>query len=346
MKIGMRNKEVAQVLEEIGYRLEIDGKEPRFKIQAYARAARTIEGLAQAIEEIAANKKLEDIEGIGSSIAKKIEEILTTGTCKKLEELRKQVPLDVQGLMSIEGLGPKKIKTLYQKLKIKNVDDLKKAAQEHKIRELEGFGEKSEQDILANIEYSLGNRRFYLAEAEAVAEPLVAALRKLPGVEQFEVAGSIRRKKITIGDIDILCVAQNPDAVMDSFVSLPQVREILSKGHTRSSVRLKNHIETDIRVIPKKSWGAALNYFTGSKEHNVELRRIAKRKGWKLNEYGLFDNNEKFIAGRTEEELYHKLGLEYVAPEQRETTESIKALKKKGKLTHTSRSQSQLRYAV
>ena len=324
----MENKEVAKLIREIGSFLEIEGKEPRFKVQAYNRAAQSIETYSEHIENIAKENRLEEIPGVGSHIAAKIEEILETGTCKKLKELRKRIPIDLNGLMSIEGIGPRKIKILYDKLKIKNIEDLKKAAEEHKIQKIKGFAEKSENEILDNIEYSFSTRRFFLEEAEKIAFPIRDALKKIKGVEKIELAGSLRRRKITVGDIDILCVAKDAEKVMEKFVKLSQVEKVLSKGPTRSSVRLKNHIECDIRVVPKRSWGAALSYFTGSKEHNVKLRIIAKKYGWKLNEYGLFDKDENFIAGRTEKELYRKLGLKYVPPEERETAETIKELKK------------------
>lgn len=283
------NFEIAKILNEIGEYLEMD--EVAFKPQAYQKAASAIEVLDEPLKEIYQKgglKALEEIPGVGASIAEKIEELLKTGRSKYYEQLRKKAPVNLSELTSVEGVGPKIIKKFYQKLKVRNLADLEKAARVGKIRKLEGFGAKSEENILKSIEFlRQGGQRFVLGFVYPQIENIVSRLKKIKEVEKIEAAGSIRRMKETVGDLDILIVSEKPGPVMDFFVTMPEVQQVLAHGQTKSSVRLKNGMDADLRVVPPESFGAALCYFTGSKEHNIALREIAIKKG-KLNEYGLF----------------------------------------------------------
>ncbi|MEM4389168.1 MAG: DNA polymerase/3'-5' exonuclease PolX [Candidatus Micrarchaeia archaeon] len=321
----MRNQELAKLLYEIADMYEIQGVQ--WKPNAYRKAAQAIETMSQDIAEFARGHKLTEIPGVGESIAEKIAEWLAKGKITLHEELKRQLPIELIELTSVPGLGPKKAKRLYDELRIRNLEDLKKAASAHLIRKLRGFGEKSESEILHGIELLERSRgRAMLGYVLEDVKAIVAALKKHRAVGQIEPAGSVRRWKETIGDIDILVTSTDPKAVMDHFTSLPYVEEVLAKGETKSSVRLKNGLNCDLRVVEPEAFGAALQYFTGSKEHNIATRRIANEKGWKLSEYGLFEEKSgKRIAGRTEEEIYRKLGLAYIEPELRENTGEIEA---------------------
>ena len=319
----MKNPLVAQILYKIADLLEI--QEVEFKPRAFRRAAASIESLEEDIEELARKNKLQEIPGVGEGISKKILEIIQTGTCKEYEQLKKEVPVDIDGLMKVEGLGPKKIKFLYKKLHIRNLKDLEAAVKLHKLQKLEGFGEKTEQNFaqaLGFIKKSSG--RFLLSYSFHIAQDIKQYLQKK--AKKVEVAGSLRRWKETIGDVDILAVGNQE--VMDFFTKYKETAKVLARGETRSSIMLSNGLRADLRLVPERSFGAALNYFTGSKEHNIELRKIAIKKGWKLNEYGLFRGNTQ-IAGKTEEEVYKKLGLQYIEPELRENQGEIEASRSK-----------------
>jgi DNA polymerase (family X) len=326
----MHNQELAKIFEEIAIYLEMED-EMIFKIRAYENAAVSISSISEDIEEI--YKKgglaaLQELPSIGKGLAEKIEEYLKTGKIKYHEELKKKTPVNVASLRKIEGLGPKKIKILYKKLGIKNIEALEKAASSGKIRVLEGFGEKTESNILKSIKFvKKSSGRFTIFEAETLAKDLENRLRSLKGVGKIVVAGSYRRRKETLGDIDILAVSSDPKKVMDVFTTMKNVAAVYGKGTTKSTVRLQEGIDADLRVVPAKSFGAALNYFTGSKEHNVALRKIAISKDLKLNEYGLF-KGQKQIAGASEEGLYKALGLHYIEPELRENTGEIEASRK------------------
>ena len=328
----MRNRELAEILQEISEYLSMDGDS--FKTRAYQKAAENIESVGVSVADIYNSgglKALEQIEGIGVSIAEKVEEFIQTSKIKYHEDLKKKTPVDLAGLIKIEGLGPKNIKKLYVSLKIKNVADLKRAARAGKIKKMEGFGEKSEKKILKGIEFlESSGTRMILGYAVSMAMEIEARLKKLKEVEKVVVAGSIRRRKETVGDIDILVISKNPKKVMEYFIALPQVVNVVAKGETKSSVKIRGGLNVDLRVVPESSFGAALNYFTGSKDHNVALRQLAIDCGYKLNEYGLF-KGKKRIAGKTEEEIYKKLGLDFIVPELRETTGEISAAKE-GKL--------------
>jgi len=318
------NHQIAEILKEIGEYLEMQSV--AFKPRAYEKAAEVIEELEEEVESIYKNgglKAIEDIPGIGVSIAEKIEELIKTGHLKYYEKLKKQTPLDLISLRRIEGLGPKSLKKLYEALGIKNIQDLEKAAQTGKIRKIEGFGEKTEENILEGIKFlKKSSGRFILGFTRSLIRSLEERLKKLKEVERLVAAGSVRRWKETISDADILVISNDSRPVMDYFVSLPEVARVYAKGLTKSAVQLNNGLDVDLRVVEKKSYGAALSYFTGSKDHNVALREIALKKGYKLNEYGLF-KGKKQIAGETEEEIYEKLGLDYIEPEMRENKGEI-----------------------
>jgi len=322
----MRNQEIAGVFYEIADIL--DAKGIKWEPIAYRKAARSLEALPEAIEDVYASggkEKLMEIEGIGESMANHIEEILKTGKLKKLDDLKAKIPPGVLQMMQIEGLGPKKAMILYQKLKIKNLNDLKKAIKDQKIRKIEGFGEKTEQNITANIQmYEKGHERTSIGNALPIAESIIEKLKALKEVDLIMPAGSTRRGKETVGDVDILVASNKPAKVMDIFTTLPVVERVLGKGPTKSTVVLKNNLQVDVRIIKKETWGAASQYFTGNVEHNVALRRMAIDKGWKLSEYGLVDRRTgKIVAGKTEEGVYSKLGMQFVPPEIRENSGEI-----------------------
>ncbi len=332
------NQSIAEVLREIGEYLAMQNVP--FKPRAYEKAALTIEGLEEeAADAYAAGglKALKEMPGVGESIAEKIEEFIKTGKVKYFEGLKKKTPVDLSELSRVEGLGPKSIKTLYQKLGVSNLNELEKAAKAGKIAKLAGFGEKSEQKILKGIGFArTAGGRFVLGFMMPLIRGIEASLAKVPGVARVTVAGSARRRKETIGDADLLAVSSRPKAAMDHFVSLPEVVSVIARGETKSSVKLRSGLNVDLRVVPAESYGAALNYFTGSKDHNVALRKIAVAKGWKLNEYGLFElprrggGRERLIAGKSEEELYRAFGMDYIEPELRENAGELEAARKHG----------------
>jgi DNA polymerase (family 10) len=323
-----KNTELANLLFEFADVLEMKGVD--WKPKAYRRAARSVEAISEPIESLykkGGEKALKELPGVGEHIAKKIEEFLKTGRIKEYESERKSLPKNLESLLHVRGLGPKKVMLLYKKKGIGSVGELQKAAKSGKLRGLAGFGEKSEEEILRNIEIlKEGQQRHLLGLALPVAREIQASLKK-SGAKIVELAGSLRRMRETVGDIDLLVIDDNPKKIMSAFTSLPQVKRILERGETRSSVILSNGIQSDVRVLRKESFGAAWMYFTGSKEHNVALRELAIKKGFKLSEYGLFKKN-KFIAGKTEKEVYSKLGLEFIPPELRENQGEIEAAKK------------------
>jgi len=325
----MRNAELAQIFREIALYLDMQGVQ--FKPRAYEKVAYSLEALERPVEEIyksGGTKALREIPGVGEAIAEKIEEMIQTGKLRYYEQLKKETPVDVQGLTAIEGVGPKSVKLLYEKLKVKNASDLERVAREGKVRDLPHFGEKMEQKILKGIEFlKQGSGRFPLGSVLPLILEIEGRLRKLSDVQEVVVAGSVRRWKETVGDADILAVSRKPEKIMDFFVSMPEVMHVHGQGKTKTMVKLKSGMDVDLRVVPQESFGAALNYFTGGKDHNVALRRIAQEKGLKLNEYGLF-RGSRCIAGKTEEEVYRALGLAYVPPELRENQGEIEAAKR------------------
>lgn len=311
-----KNQEVADALEEIAELLELENVQ--FKPRAYRRAAEAIEGLSEDIEEVAKEGKLEEIPGVGASIAEKIVEFLKKGKIAYLEELHKKTPVDVKALERIEGIGPKTVKKLYEKLKVKSLTDLEAAAKSGKVRKIKGFTQATEERILEGIAFHRGHGgRMLLGVALPLAEELVNKLRQLKEVNQISTAGSLQRRKETIGDIDILATSKDPKKVMEYFTSLDDVQKVLAKGETKSSILLKNGIQVDLRVVEEESWGAALQYFIGSKTHNIKVRQLAIKKGYKLNEYGLFKGT-KSIAAKTEDDIYKRLGMQTPPPVMRE----------------------------
>ena len=322
----MINQELAKILYEIGSYLQAN--EIAFKPYAYKKASYVLEQLEEDVEGIYKRggvKELEKISGVGKNIAEKIEEYLKTGKIKYYQDIKKKFPLNLGEILKVEGLGVKKAKVLFEKLKIKNLKDLEQKAKAGKIRTLEGFGIKTEENILKGIAFLKKSKgRFLLAEILPKVKEVVGNFKQLKEVQKIAIAGSVRRRKETIGDIDILVVSKNPKKIMDFFVSQPGIVKIWGNGLKKSSVKMKAGFDIDIRVVPEKSYGAALQYFSGSKEHNIALRKIALEKGLKLNEYGVFRNNQ-YIAGKTEESVYKMLGLQWIYPEIREDRGEIQA---------------------
>ncbi|KAF0146006.1 MAG: DNA polymerase (family X) [Nitrospirae bacterium] len=324
----MKNQEIADIFNEIADLLEIKGENP-FRIRAYRRAGQNIEALAKDVTALSGDELL-DIPGIGHDLAEKIQEYIKTGRIKSLEDIKEEVPGGLAALLSVPGLGPKTAKLLYEKLKIKNVDELEKLAREHKVSGLPGIKEKTEENILRGIEMlKRGKERQPLGRVLPIASEIVEQLGKATHVEKINIAGSLRRMKDTVKDIDILATSKNPHDVMKAFVHLPHVKEILMHGPTKSSIVIKQGLQVDLRVVEDESYGAALAYFTGSKEHNIRLREMAVKKGLKINEYGIFrEKDNKKLGGKDEEDTYRILGLQYVFPELREDRGEIEAAQK------------------
>ena len=317
-----RNKELAKILNRIADFLELKG-ELVYKINAYRRAARAIESISTDIEEIYRQGRLYEIPGVGERIAKKIEEFVKTGTIRKYEELKREFPEELAELLDVPYLGPKTLKLAYEKLGVKSLRDLQRVLEDGSLEKLPGMGPKKVENIKKGLQlYLKGNDRMLLGEALEVAEYVISQLEKL--CSRIAYAGSLRRMKETIGDIDVLAVG-NPGEIMDAFTGMDRVTEIIAKGDTKSSV-LIGTTQVDLRVVEEHQWGAALQYFTGSKEHNIKLREIAKEKGLKINEYGVFEvATGRRIAGETEEEVYQTLGLCFIPPELREDRGEIEA---------------------
>lgn len=322
----MKNLELSRIFEQIARILKIKGENP-FKIRAYEKVALVLENLPIDIETIYQQEGLNNIPGVGEGIAKKIEEFLTTGKLEYYVKLKETIPDGVVKLIDIPEVGPKTAKLLYEELSVDNIEKLEKAVKEHQIKDLPGMGEKSETNILRGIElYKRRKERVLLGTALPLAEEIVENLRQLKETDKINFAGSLRRKKETIGDIDILVTSQKPKKIMKTFTSLPQVREILAEGPTKSSVITKEDIHVDVRVVEPISFGAALQYFTGSKAHNIKLRELAIKGGLKINEYGVFDaETGQRIAGEEEEEVYRILDLPFIPPELREDRGEIEA---------------------
>jgi DNA polymerase (family X) len=321
----MKNQEIAKIFNDIADLLEIKGENP-FRIRAYRRAALNLEGLTKDVAGASA-KELMEIPGIGQDLAGKIEEYVGTGKIQSYEELKKNVPEGLGILLSVPGLGPKTAKLLSEKLKVKNLPDLERLAREHNLSGLPGIKEKTEENILKGIEMlKRGMERQPLGKVLPVANDILEQLKRNAPVKKLSIAGSIRRWKDTIKDIDILATSDDPKAVMHAFVHLPHVKDVLMHGLTKSSVILQEGLQVDLRVVEEDSFGAALAYFTGSKAHNIRLREMAVKEGLKINEYGIFRvKDEKKLGGREEDDLYRVLGLGYIPPELREDTGEIEA---------------------
>jgi DNA polymerase (family 10) len=318
----MKNLELAQMFRNIANILEIKGGNV-FRIRAYERAAQNIESLSQDIEEFVKEERLLEIPGIGRDLSERVREFIKTGKIKIYQDLKLSIPAGLLDLLNIPSVGPKTAKLLYEKLKIKSVSDLEKAILKNKLKGIFGIKEKTIENISKGIEIlKRGRERMNLAEATLLAQDFLAPLKKLPQVKNISLAGSLRRQKETVRDIDILVASDKPKKIVDAFVSLPIVKDILAHGPTKASVRTKNDVQADCRVVEEKSFGAALIYFTGSKNFNIKLRRIAIKKGLKVNEYGIFKGS-RAIAGSSEEEAFKALGMRYIPAELREDTGEV-----------------------
>ncbi|WP_337860404.1 DNA polymerase/3'-5' exonuclease PolX [Ferroplasma sp.] len=317
----MKNKELAEIFNNLYYILSMDDKS-RFEALAYQRAARTIESMPEDISDIYDKNGMEglmNIPGIGKGLAQHIAEYLKTGKIEKYEELKKQYPIDFNDLSKMEGIGPKKALVLYNQLGIKNMNDLKIAAENHKIRDLSGFGERSEELILKNISIAGSMQgRILLGTGLNEAKKIMEYLMNSKSIEQCSIAGSTRRMRETVGDLDILAISKEPEIVMELFTKFDDVKSVIVKGNTKTTVLLNIGTTCDLRVIEPESYGAALQYFTGSKDHNIKVRKIAIDNNYKLNEYGLFYNDNNVAETRDEKFIYNKLGMDYIPPEMRE----------------------------
>jgi DNA polymerase (family 10) len=324
----VHNAEIAAMFDQAAELLEIKGDNP-FRTRAYRRAARVIEGLPKSVASLlTAGEDLSELPGIGKDLAGKIAAVVASGKFDLLENLRHELPGDLGEIGALPGLGPKRVKLLYDKLGIRTIEDLRRAAKAGRLRELRGFGAKSEAKLIAALAKPPREKRFKLVVAEAEAEALVGFLRRDLDKGQVVVAGSYRRRRDTVGDLDILVTARHGTAVGDKLAKYENVASVLAHGPSRTAVVLRTGLQVDLRVVPEQSYGAALLYFTGSKAHNIALRGLANEHGWKLNEYGLFDG-ERRIAGATEEKIYKKLNLAFVPPELREDRGEVALAKKK-----------------
>ena len=319
----MTNADLARALARIATLLEIDGANP-FRVRAYKEGARVVENHGEALAGIAGEPgALEALPGIGKGIAQNIRELVASGHTEPLEELSKKYPDDVVGFTELQGLGPKRVKTLFDTLGIRTRAALEKAAKAGELRDLPGFGEKVEQNVIKSLATaSQWSGRVLLASAWPLAHALADRVRALKGVTQVELAGSFRRRRESVGDLDLLVCGGDAGEVMRAFTTHESVADVLGQGDTKSSVRLASGLQVDLRVVPEASFGAALLYFTGSKEHNIELRKLAIERGWSLNEYGL-THGERVVAARTEQDVYRALGLAWIPPELRESRGEI-----------------------
>ena len=321
----VHNADIAKAFRRLADLLEIEGGN-QFRVRAYRNAAATVEGLPHdAADMIADGEDLSELPGIGEDLAAKIATLVKTGELPLLEEVKARVPEGLAEITHVAGIGPKRAWKLHEELDIETIDALRKSAEAGEIQEIEGFGEKTEQNIIDALgRFEGGEKRLRLVDAEHIAEPLIAYIREIDGVKEAVVAGSYRRQKETVGDLDILVTATRGSEIVDRFVEYDEVADVVSKGSTRSTVILHSGFHVDLRVVPEVSYGAALFYFTGSKAHNIALRKRAIARHWKLNEYGLFDGDER-IAGKTEEEVYNTLSLPFIVPQLRENRGEIEA---------------------
>lgn len=321
----IQNQEIARLFNRYAILLEID-RANAFRVRAYRNAARTIENLPRSIAEmLAAGEDLAELPGIGKDLAHKLAAIVRSGSFAELGEIEKRIPGALADLAEVPGLGPKRVKRLYDALKIKSMADLAVAARRGKLHRLEGFGPALEQRILKATEsHATGAGRIGLLAAEQIAKGLIDHLRAVSGSGRVTVAGSFRRRRETVGDLDILVTARNRAKIIAAFTAYEEVAEVQSKGTTRATVKLKSGLQVDLRVVEEKSYGAALVYFTGSKAHNIQLRLLGIKRNLKINEYGVF-RGERWMAGRSEKELYAQVGLPFIEPELRENTGEIEA---------------------
>jgi DNA polymerase (family 10) len=323
--MAVQNSEIADIFYEIADLLEIEGANT-FRVRAYRNAARTIGGYPQRIHKMLnSGESIEEISGIGDDLAEKIEEIVETGNLVFLEELRSRTPHSLLELLKIPGLGPKRVQQLYQELKITNLPELRKALESGRVAELDGFGSKTVENIFEGLESkTLKEQRTRLDIAEQFVDPLLQYLKNIDEVTDAQIAGSFRRRKETVGDLDIIAISEEGELVCDAFVNYDCVSKVLSHGETKASIKLRSGLQVDLRVVTKESYGAALLYFTGSKAHNIHLRNIANDKGYKINEYGVYEDDKRLL-GETESEIYEFFGMPFIEPELREDTGEIEA---------------------
>jgi DNA polymerase (family 10) len=329
--VPVHNTEIAEIFNEYADLIEIDGAS-QYRVRAYRTAARNISNMPRSIAEMVNNEEdLTKLPGIGKDLAGKTADIVNTGKLSQLEELKNKLPEELIDITGLAGLGPKRTGLLYQKLGITSIEQLEEAAKKNKIRELPGFAAKTEQKILQEIgrkgEVATDKKRYKLSVTEELVQSLLSYLKSVDGVKQVEIAGSYRRKKETVGDLDILVSHRTNSKVMDRFVDYEDVNRVVSKGETRSTVILRSGIQVDLRAVPEVCYGAALHYFTGSQAHNITVRKMGVKKGLKINEYGVFRGKER-IAGKTEEEVYDQVDLPYIEPELRENNGEIEAAQK------------------
>ncbi|MHC4715217.1 MAG: DNA polymerase/3'-5' exonuclease PolX, partial [Planctomycetota bacterium] len=318
------NREVADVLEQIGQILEIRGENP-FKVRAYYNAARIIDQLGEDVNRIVADGELAELPGFGAALTEKVTQLVTTGHTDYLDEIRKGLPDGILTLLEVPGIGPKKIKLFYDKLGVASIDQLEAAARAGELAPLDGMGEKSQEKILDGIrQYRMHQGRWLISEALAVAETVLSRLESLKGVKRASLAGSIRRRRETIGDVDILVSCKDGPSVIKAFIALDGVERVLAAGDTKGSAVFAPGIQVDVRVVEDRSYAAAQHYFTGSKAHNVKMRQLAKDRGWKLNEYGLFKGDKPF-ASKDEEALFARFKMDWIPPELREDTGEVEA---------------------
>jgi len=324
--VAVTNAEIATIFNRIADLLEIQNENP-FRVRAYRNAARTVQGLSRSLAEmVQGGEVLEELPTIGKDLAAKIREIVTTGSLRKLKELEGAVSPGLVELLKVPGLGPKRLRLLHDYLGIDSVEALEQAARQGLVRNLPGFGVKTEQNLLRELaELQKRTRRHLWAEVEEVAGQLLDYLRELSGVKTVEMAGSYRRRKETVGDLDVLVIASRGAKVTEAFARFEAVERVVSQGGTRSTVILRTGLQVDLRVVPQVSFGAAWHYFTGSKAHNIAVRTMGVQRGLKINEYGVFDRTGKRIAGRTEKEVYAQVGLPWIAPELREQQGELEA---------------------
>jgi len=324
----IHNADIAKIFSEVADILEIQG-ENLFRVRAYRNASRTVGDLPQSAADMIKNgEDLLTLPGIGRDLADKIRELVETGRLSLLEDLKKKLPGEFSRLMKIAGLGPKRLKVIYEKLGVSTLEGLEEAARSRKIRGLPGFGEKTELGILEELKrVERVGKRTKLPAADEIASDLIAHLKTLKGIKALDAAGSYRRRRETVGDLDILATVKKGTPVMEHFVSYEDTEKVLSAGETRSSILLRSGFQVDLRVVPGESYGAALHYFTGSKAHNISIRKIGLKKGLKINEYGVFKGDRK-IAGKTERDVYKQVGLPYIEPELREDRGEIAAAQK------------------
>lgn len=326
IKKNMTNEQISKILYEMAELCRMEGEE--FKARAYEKVSRLVDGMTNPIEDLYEEggiEKLEELDGVGKNIAEHLSDLLESGTFEEYKNLKKKIPVNIFELLEVEGVGPKNIKALWEQLGIRNVTELEKAVKEHKIRELENFGEKTENKILEGIQFlKQASGRKVLGAILPKIKELQNQISKFSEIEKIEVAGSVRRKKETIGDIDFVVIAKNPQQALEKISSLAEIDHVIASGEKKLSVALKLGLNCDFRFFEKREFGSAMNYMTGSQAHNVKLRRVAKDKGMKLSEYGLFEGESR-VGGKTEDEIYKKLGLHYIEPELREDRGEVEA---------------------